>query len=172
MVFEPVISVEPIWKMNTALGLPWALSVTLPDDSSNELEAVRTPGENVCPARSVPAEPLLGTRGGVVVGGRQGVLGFDRNRVVDVRLPEHSGAPVTDEPGLSPRSPNIVVGPVLVTVEPANTEKGAADPKPTVAVAPRALLANRRLDSDPSSTRPARQDFGTPLFMGVSSLRR
>ena len=60
LVFEPVISVEPIWKMNTALGLPWASSVTLPDESSNELEAVRTPGVKVCPARSVPAEPLLG----------------------------------------------------------------------------------------------------------------
>jgi hypothetical protein len=40
LVLEPVISVEPIWKMNTALGSPWASSVTLPDDSSNELPAV------------------------------------------------------------------------------------------------------------------------------------
>jgi hypothetical protein len=48
------------------------------------------------------------------------------------------------------------VGPVLVTVEPANTEKLAADPKPTVAVAPRAVLANTRADSNPSRTRPAR----------------
>ena len=31
---------EPIWKMNTALGLPLALRVTLPEDSSNELLAV------------------------------------------------------------------------------------------------------------------------------------
>ena len=43
VVFEPVISVEPIWKMNTAFGSPWASSVTLPDDSSSELLAVRTP---------------------------------------------------------------------------------------------------------------------------------
>jgi hypothetical protein len=42
-----VISVEPIWKTNTALGSPWASSVTLPDDSSNELLAVRTPGRKV-----------------------------------------------------------------------------------------------------------------------------
>jgi hypothetical protein len=46
LVLEPVISVEPIWKMNTAAGLPWASSVTLPDDSSSELLAVRTPGRN------------------------------------------------------------------------------------------------------------------------------
>ena len=44
LVFEPVISVEPIWKMNTALGLPFASSVTLPEESSNELLALRTPG--------------------------------------------------------------------------------------------------------------------------------
>jgi hypothetical protein len=63
---------------------------------------------------------------------------------------------VTDEPGLKPKSPNIVVGPVFVTVEPPNTEKLAADPKPTVAGAPRALLAKIRVDSDPSSRSPAR----------------
>src|ERR1700733_15058262 len=58
--FEPVISVEPIWKMKTALGLPSASSVTVPDESSSELLAVRTPGRNTWPERSVPAEPLLG----------------------------------------------------------------------------------------------------------------
>jgi hypothetical protein len=98
----------------------------------------------------------------------------------------------------------------LVTVEPASTEKLAADPKPTVAVAPRALLAKRRVDSDPSRRRPTRNVLrpargterrltarespegdsyfsrltareslegdsyfgGTPLCIGVSSLRR
>jgi hypothetical protein len=101
---------------------------------------------------------------------------------------------VTEDPGLNPRSPNIVVGPVLVTVEPPNTEKLAADPKPTVAVAPRALLAKIKVDSNPSKRSPARnllwpvrkkgrrltarESFvgdshvgGTPLFIGVSSLR-
>jgi hypothetical protein len=42
------------------------------------------------------------------------------------------------------------VGPVLVTVEPASTEKLAADPKPTVAGAPRAVLAKMSVDSNPS----------------------
>src|ERR1700677_3839104 len=69
--------------------------------------------------------------------------------------PSTCGAPVTEEPGLRPRSPNIVVGPVLVTVEPASTEKLDADSRPTVAVAPRALLANSRLDSNPSRSSPA-----------------
>jgi hypothetical protein len=108
--------------------------------------------------------------------------------------PSTCGAPVTDEPGLRPKSPNIVVGPVLVTVSPPNTEKLAADPKPTVAVAAIALLANRRVDSNPSKRSPARNILaparttgrrltareslksdslfcGTPRFMGVSSLR-
>ena len=40
VVCGSVISVEPIWNMNTALGLPSALSVTLPDDSSNEVLAL------------------------------------------------------------------------------------------------------------------------------------
>ena len=39
-VFDPLISVEPIWKMNTALGFPCASSVTLPEDSSSEVLAV------------------------------------------------------------------------------------------------------------------------------------
>jgi hypothetical protein len=98
---------------------------------------------------------------------------------------------VTDEPGLRPKSPNIVVGPVLVTVEPPSTEKLADVPRPTVAVAPRALLAKNRVDSNPSDKSPIRnvflparedgrsatsreppssnpRDCGTPLFMGVS----
>jgi hypothetical protein len=98
---------------------------------------------------------------------------------------------VTDEPGLRPRSPNIVVGPVLVTVEPASTEKLAAVPKPTDAVAPSALLANSVVESDASrinaarsvlalararGLRPAARESplgdsdvrGTPRFMGVS----
>jgi hypothetical protein len=68
--------------------------------------------------------------------------------------PSTCGAPVTEEPGLRPKSPNIVVGPVFVTVEPPNTEKLAADPTPTVAVAPRALLAKNRAESNPSSRSP------------------
>jgi hypothetical protein len=40
----------------------------------------------------------------------------------------------------------------LVTVEPPNTEKLAADPKPTVAGAATALLADSRPQSDAAST--------------------
>jgi hypothetical protein len=61
---------------------------------------------------------------------------------------------VIDEPGSSPRSPNIVVGPVLVTVEPASTEKLAADPRPTGGLAASAFPASSRL-SDATDTSPA-----------------
>src|SRR5664279_3393502 len=82
-VLEPLISVEPIWKMNTAFGSPCASSVTLPEDSSSELLA----GE-VGAGRAV-ARP----GGGVVVGGGQGVLGRDRNGVIYVCLPEYMWSP-------------------------------------------------------------------------------
>jgi hypothetical protein len=41
------------------------------------------------------------------------------------------GKPVTAVPGLNPRSPVIVVGPVSVIVEPARTAKLSAVPRPT-----------------------------------------
>jgi hypothetical protein len=41
------------------------------------------------------------------------------------------GKPVTDVPGLTPRSPETVDGPVLVTVEPAITANELAVPRPT-----------------------------------------
>ena len=71
-----------------------------------------------------------------------------------VAADDRCGAPVTEEPGLSPRSPNIVVGPVFVTVEPASTEKLALVPRPTVAVAAWAPLVKIRSDSEPSRAKP------------------
>ena len=59
--------------------------------------------------------------------------------------------------GARPRSPNIVVGPVFVTVEPPSTEKLAAVPRPTVAVAPMALPANTSADSSPTLTSAVRK---------------
>src|SRR3972149_7682067 len=51
-----------------------------------------------------------------------------------VRLP--GGKPVIALPGLTPRSPKIVVGPVLVTVWPPRTAKLAAEPSPGAVCAP------------------------------------
>ncbi|WP_016884815.1 hypothetical protein [Rhodococcus opacus] len=41
------------------------------------------------------------------------------------------GKPVTALPGLTPRSPEMIDGPVLVTVWPANIAKELAVPSPT-----------------------------------------
>src|SRR5881628_2446867 len=46
------------------------------------------------------------------------------------------GDPVTEVPGLNPRSPLIVVGPVLVTVEAPRTANVLADPRATGACPP------------------------------------
>src|ERR1041385_1710006 len=51
-------------------------------------------------------------------------------------VPLTVGDPVTDVPGLNPRSPLIVVGPVLVTVEAARTANVLADPRATGAGPP------------------------------------
>jgi hypothetical protein len=45
-----------------------------------------------------------------------------------VPLTAPGGKPVIAEPGDTPRSPLIVVKPVFVTVEPANTEYGSSAP--------------------------------------------
>lgn len=48
-----------------------------------------------------------------------------------VTVPPPGPKPVTAVPGLTPRSPVTMVGPELVTVEPASTAKVAADPSGT-----------------------------------------
>ena len=61
------------------------------------------------------------------------------------------GKPVIAEPGLTPTLPEMVEDPVLVTVVPASTAKGAALPRLTVDVAADATLANvapRRVTRD------------------------
>ncbi len=51
---EPVVSVEPIWKMKTAAGSPCASRYNVPLSSSAD-DSLYTPGFKVCPA---PTEPL------------------------------------------------------------------------------------------------------------------
>ncbi|GGR03358.1 hypothetical protein FHS38_000495 [Streptomyces netropsis] len=51
LLADPVIRVEAIWKMKTALGLPWASSVTVPVRPSDDVD-LYTPVVSVCPVRS------------------------------------------------------------------------------------------------------------------------
>jgi hypothetical protein len=63
-------------------------------------------------------------------------------------------------PGLTPRSPLRMVGPVLVTVLPARTAKLVAVPRPTGATAaPAGDCAIRRADIAPMGTRAASQEY-------------
>ena len=53
VLWDPVIRVDPIWKMNTAAGLFCPSRVTVP--LSPNAEACRyTPGASFCPASSSP----------------------------------------------------------------------------------------------------------------------
>ena len=50
LLFDAVISVESIWKMNTACGLPWAFSVNCPVSCAAPIRY--TPGIRVVPPSS------------------------------------------------------------------------------------------------------------------------
>jgi hypothetical protein len=66
------------------------------------------------------------------------------------------GNPVTAVPGLTPRSPLIMLRPVLVTVCPARTAKLPAVPSPTGAVAATAGWAAMNMAMAPAAaTGPA-----------------
>jgi hypothetical protein len=69
------------------------------------------------------------------------------------------GKPVTELPGLNPRSPVTTVGPVFVTVEPARTAKLSAVRRGTGDAA-RALLANATATTNASNTIPTPRDLG------------
>lgn len=71
------------------------------------------------------------------------------------------GKPVAALPGLTPRSWASTLGPVFVTVEPANTEKLPAVPKPTGASAACApvMLTMSSVTAAPNAPRPASRSF-------------
>ena len=52
MLLDAVISVDPAWKMKTAVGSPCASRVTVPVSESAEA-ALYTPGTRVSPPRSL-----------------------------------------------------------------------------------------------------------------------
>ena len=73
------------------------------------------------------------------------------------------GKPVTAEPELTPKSPEMVEGPVLVTVVPAKTAKGVAVPRFTVvAAATLAAPTAAQMATAPSPSTAAYQRGGPP----------
>jgi hypothetical protein len=94
-----------------------------------------------------------------------------------VPLTVPGGNPVTEVPGLNPRSPVIVVGPVLVTVLPARTPKPVAVPR-AGCVAAMALscvetkASPRMMSAPPSmlSHMELRSHAGTPCVLLLFAL--
>jgi len=108
---------------------------------------------------ALPAEVGAGQFGGrptgsVVVAGDERVLGAQRDSVVDVGRSQCVRSARDRGARVQAQVPEVVVGPVLVTVEPARTEKLAADPRSTGGLAAWALPASSRL-SDATETSPA-----------------
>jgi hypothetical protein len=60
------------------------------------------------------------------------------------------GKPVIEEPGETPRSPAITLGPVFVTVEPARIAKSAAEP--IAGAVPVALIIGSKINDEPNKT--------------------
>src|SRR6185369_12312748 len=120
--------------MNTAFTSPCASSVRSPEEISRDEVDLYRPGVRVWPPRfpaSViaprvrPAASLYA----VVKSSCAWAAAGSPAWIVPLTVP--GGKPVTAVPGLSPRSPLIVVGPVLVTVEAARTANVLADPRTT-----------------------------------------
>jgi len=57
LLLDAVVSVDPILKMNTALGSPWASRVSVPVSWAEDPKQY-TPGGRVSPPRSCPVRSL------------------------------------------------------------------------------------------------------------------
>jgi hypothetical protein len=120
----------PTWNMNTAVGSFSALSVTVPLYWS-ALEALYTPAVNVWLLMSGPTVAVAGSPAVVVYAVVRSDCAWAAAASTTCSMPGGptmpGGKPVTEVmgvpfPGLTPRSPGMVVAPVLVTDCPPNTE--------------------------------------------------
>jgi hypothetical protein len=135
VLLDAVINVDPAWKMKTALGSPCASRVTVPVSPMGPA-VLYTPATSVWPPRSGgaavagprPAASLYAVVRSVCACNATASAAC-MTPVPGVIIP--GGKPVTAVPGLTPTSPEITEGPVLVTVWPANTAKDVAVPNPT-----------------------------------------
>jgi hypothetical protein len=158
LLAESVMSVEGAWKMKTAFGSPPASRVSDPPTSSEE-DALYTPGARVAPAPMKAGTLAVGLRPAASL---YAVVRSDSACNATASAPcmapftMPGGNPVTALPGLTPRSPLMTLGPVLVTVVPARTPKLPAVPRPTGAVAATAGWAAMNMAMAPAAaTGPA-----------------
>lgn len=133
VLFDAVINVDPAWKIHTALGSPCASRVTVPVRPIGPA-VLYTPATRVSPPRSA-GTPMAGVRPAAsLYAVVRSFCACNATASATCCVPlitVPGGKPVTALPGLTPRSPEMIEGPVLVTVVPANTAKGVAVPNPT-----------------------------------------
>ncbi len=129
-----VVSVDPTWNMNTEFGSPCPSNISVPPTSS-ELVALYTPAVSVWPA---PRNATLGAVGVCAAAALYAVVRSDcawaARALVICMLPfttTPGGKPVTEVPGLKPRSPLMTLLPVFVTVVAPRTAKLLAVPRST-----------------------------------------
>src|SRR6185295_10235475 len=147
-----VVSVLPIWKIKRALGFPWP-SKTRAVFNWAEEEKQYTPGPRVLSklgATVVQGRPTRSSKAACKSSFAWAVAASLMCRV-PVKVP--GGNPVTEVPGVNPMSPFTTLGPVLVIVLAAKTEKPAAplrraDPAPGC---PSPLFSHDGPEPDPPS---------------------
>jgi hypothetical protein len=151
---ESVTSVEEgAWKMKTAFGSPPASRVSDPPTSS-ELEALYTPGERVWPAPMKAGMLAVGLRPAASLYATvrsDWACAATASAMCVLPFTVPGGNMVTELPGLTPRSPLITLGPVLVTLCPPSTPKLPAVPRPTGAVAATAGWAAMNMAMAPAA---------------------
>jgi hypothetical protein len=125
---------DPVWKMNTELGLSCPFRVSVPVRPSPVLSKY-TPAVRVCPPRSVDTVAVLVSPAATTYALVRSLLACTATGSSTNEVPMTVGEPVTELPGLRPRSPVMTEVPVLVTVVPAKTAKGAAVARFTVVAA-------------------------------------
>jgi len=157
---EAVMSAEGTWKIQTAFGSFCASRISAPETPSPD-EALYTPG-----ARTWPA-PMEAVARGVELCPAALLYAVVKSACAPFATPAPSsmywvpvtvpgGNPVTEVPGYKPRSPPMVLGPVLVTVVPARTPKLAAVPRSgAVAVAASAGCVAMNRATAPAARAPA-----------------
>src|ERR1035438_2982580 len=131
LLADAVMSVDAALKMKTAFGSPWASRVSVPVIPNVPAGDAYTPGVSVVPPSSTGILAVTGLaaaalyarpRPGLAAAALYAVVrsfwacnaALSAALIVPITCP--GGNPVIAVPGLSPRSPVIVVGPLLATV--------------------------------------------------------
>jgi hypothetical protein len=129
----PVVSVDPIWKSQTASGLFWPSSVRAGPVSPAEMSVLYVPATSVCPPKSSTMSNCEGCPAASLYAVSRSAFAPCATSSFAWMVPfctTPGGKPVISEPGATPRLPLRMLEPVLVTLEPARTAKDAALPRP------------------------------------------